>query len=759
MPLVLAFALSLVAGLLLGLGALGAWGALLATGLLVGCIARTAPHACTPGKPARRVAFMLALTGVAACAWGDAAARRDAACALRVQRARTWVATLDADSAVVGSFVQARLAVDACSARAALLVADGAAPAGAIVVVRGRAEASERGLAVREARLGATVGPDAWVAMRARAAASIDSLFGDDAPMARALLVADMRGLAPDVKRRWADAGIVHMLSISGLHVAILGEAIALLLGALRMGPRARLVVTAAVLVGYIVMLGCPPPAVRSGIMLAAGRVGYLLQRPTSPWAPLALGALVPVALDVRTVTDLGWQLSVGGMASLIATAGLAARALPHGWRGWKRTLAREGLTSVVATLVTAPLVAWAIGRLSLIAPLTNLVAAPIMGLTQPALFLALAFAWLPPVGRLFAASAHPLLVALDAVARAGAAVPGGSVSVTPGDAVAVCAAIAAVAAVVACVSRWPARPAIVAMVALAACVWWPAPRPAVVGGRAGLELHVIDVGQGDALALRTPHGEWVVMDAGRDWPGGDAGARTVVPYLKRHGALRVSLFVLSHAHADHVGGAGSVLALLGANEMWDGAWVGPTPGYRRLLTEARARRIPWHRVRPGDTRVIDSVEFTVLAPDSTWVADQRDANEASVVLRVRYGSVRLLLTGDAEAGEEAWMRAHADTALRADVLKVGHHGSRTSTTPALLDAVQPRVAVISVGRVNTYGHPSASTLSALARSGVQVLRTDRGGTVVIRTDGRALELEAEGQRWLVPNGGKVPIP
>ena len=754
MPLVVAFALALVAGLLTGLVGSGAWGAALAGVALGVSVRRAPPHAFMPGQPARLVPFALALVGASASGWGDALARRDAACAARVQRAHSWMAQLDADSAVVGSFVFVRLAAFGCESRSSLLVASGDAPAGAEVVVTGAAELGDRGLAVREAHLGAVVHIDGWAAMRARAAASIDTLFGDDAPMARALLVADMRGLAGDERVRWADAGIVHMLSISGLHVAILGEAIALLLGALRVGPRARVGATVALLGAYILMLGCPPPAVRSGVMLAAGGVGKLLQRPTSPWAPLAPGALVPVAFDVRTVLDLGWQLSVGGMASLIATGALAKRVLPHDWSGWKRSLAREALTSVVATAVTAPLVAAQIGRLSLIAPLTNLVAAPIMAFTQPALFLALAFSWARPVGKLFAASAHPLLAALDKVAVAGAAVPGGSIAVSPVNAVAACAALAAVAAVVACVSRWPARPLILALIGLTGCVWWPGPAAPRAEGTmertAQLELHVIDVGQGDALALRTPHGEWVVMDAGREWPGGDAGTRTVVPYLKRRGAARVRLFVLSHAHADHVGGAAAVLAQLGADELWDGAWVGPTPGYKRMLTEARTRRIPWHRVHPGDTRVIDSVEFTVIAPDSAWVTQQHDANEASVVVRVRYGAVTMLLTGDAEGGEEAWMRAHADTTLRADVLKVGHHGSRTSTTAALLDAVAPRLAVISVGRINTYGHPSPGTLSALARAGVQVVRTDRAGTVVVRTDGRAIEVEAGGERWPV---------
>ncbi len=142
-------------------------------------------------------------------------------------------------------------------------------------------------------------------------------------------------------------------------------------------------------------------------------------------------------------------------------------------------------------------------------------------------------------------------------------------------------------------------------------------------------------VGQGDALVLRTPQGHWVVMDAGREWSGGDAGARTVVSYLKRRGAERLSLFVLSRAHADHVGGGASVLRAFGADELWDGAWDDGTPGDRRLLETSCRMGIAWRRVQPGDTRRIAGVEFTVLAPDSAWVTAQQDSNEAGVELRV----------------------------------------------------------------------------------------------------------------------------
>jgi competence protein ComEC len=377
------------------------------------------------------------------------------------------------------------------------------------------------------------------------------------------------------------------------------------------------------------------------------------------------------------------------------------------------------------------------------VAPFTNLAAAPIVAVLQPALFLALVLSPLAPVAALAADGARPLLRALDALAALGAAVPHGSASVAPTLTAALLAACAAAALLAACAMR-DRGPALVAGgVAVAGAAW----APLLPAGSGRAELHVMDVGQGDAVALRTPRGRWILFDAGRAWRGGDDGRRVVVPYLRRRGG-EVAAFVLSHPHADHAGGAASVVRALRPRAFWDGAYVGDGDSYRDALAEAARRRVAWRRARPGDSLVVDGVHVRFLAPDSAWMAGLRDANEASVVAVARYGGVRFLLVGDAERGEEEWLVANAAEALRADVLKVGHHGSGTSTTPAFLAAVRPRLAVVSVGAGNVYGHPSAAVMASLVGVGASVLRTDRVGAIVVATDGRRVTVEAEGEAW-----------
>ena len=674
---------------------------------------------------------------------------RDQRCDRALAVRRDWSIELD-DAVAPGGFVRGRFAEDGCATRVRVAVERGSAAAGDAVRVTGRPVAATAGLTV----VAATVRPlrraGTLRRIRTNAGAVIDRAFERDAPLAKALLIADTKSLTPELRERYAAAGLAHMLSISGLHVGLIAVALALSAQLVRLPPTTARVGTLVVLALYIAIIGAPAPAVRAGVMVGALTVCRLIQRPVSSWAILALGAAGPL-LGPRTAADLGYQLSVVGVVALVAGDNLGRRVVGTRLSGWRRTVVMGLLVSIVASIVSLPLVAWTFGRVSAVAPLTNLAAAPIMGVAQPMLFLALLLGWAPPAASFVAGAVHPLLVAFDAIATVGASLPYATLDVAPTLGAAVIGGVAIAAFVAACVSRHPGRATVATAAAVTALVWLPA-----VPVRPGLsELHVIDVGQGDAVAFRTSRGRWLLVDAGRSWRGGDAGRSTVVPYLrKRGGALEA--FVLTHPHADHVGGAATVIRALLPRVFYDAAFVAGGDAYRNALAAARGE-VRWRRVHPGDSLHIDDAVVTFLAPDSAWTTTLSDPNDASTVAMVRVGAVRFLLTGDAERGEEAWLLQGARDDLRADVLKVAHHGSSTSTTPAFLAAVQPRVAVISVGAANLYGHPNAATLQSLAAAGVQVLRTDRMGTIVLRTDGRRLFADAGGDSWEVTEPPSPP--
>jgi len=697
----------------------------------VGALRRSGTHAALGA---------LFAAGASVALWSAA---HEARCRADATHRARWSAQLE-DAAAPGAYVRAQVGWPGCAMPASMSVERGRARAGAHVSIEGSVFVTARGLKIAHARIAPDGAREPLLVARAAIGARIDTLFRADAPLVRALLIADERAVDPAVRDRFAVSGIVHMLSISGLHVAIIAMAVELLCRMARLRPATASIATLAITAAYIAVIGLPAPAVRSGVMLGVRSICRMVQRPTSPWAALALGAAAPL-VSPATVLDLGYQLSVLGMAGLVASGALGKRCIPSAWTGVRGSLARTLLTSCVACAASAPLVAWTFGRISLVAPITNILATPVVAVLQPTLFLAVAISPVRALGMLVADACHPMLRVLDTIATVGASVPYAALAVAPTLATAVLAGAASIAMLVACVSRAPGRALVVGLGALAIAAWrplWPT--------RTGeMELHVIDVGQGDAIALRTPEGRWMLFDAGRDWTGGDAGRSTVIPYLRRRGG-DVLLFVLSHPHADHVGGGASVIAALHPAAYWDGAYAGTSPPYRASLIAARDQHVSWRRVHPGDSLVVDGVRLHVLAPDSAWIVGLKDPNAGSVVVRAEYGGVRMLLMGDAEKGEEERLVEGYGTDLRADVLKVGHHGSNTSSTSPFLALVRPRVALISVGAGNMYGHPSASVLRALTAGGAAVLRTDLEGSIVCRTDGRSLEVEEGGDEWTV---------
>ena len=730
-----------------------AWSVLVYAAALIVALSGSGVERSAVGAVALLCAAVLSLTGrrgpatvsaltAAAVLIASAVALGDSHCIAHLAAAHEWEADFETD-ARAGDVAHVSVRAGACGARATLLVADGVALAGDRAMLHGRATADERGLFIKDAAIASATRASMLLRARAAAGARIDRIFGTDAPMVRALVIADMSAISVEQRDRYARAGLVHMLSVSGLHVGIVALALELLASVLRLPRTPARVATLLFLAVYVAAIGAPPPAVRAAVMLGALLVTRLMQRPTSPWAILALGAAAPL-FDPRTALDLGWQLSVAGTASLIAGGALARRVIPPKWSGARRTLVTGGVVSIVATAVTAPLVAWAFGRVALLGPLTNLLADPVMGLLQPLLFLAMAIPT-HAMEAFVADAAHGLLAAFDGIARAAAAVPGGAPIVLPTTLGALLSGASSVALIVACISRRPARASLVG----ATCVAVLVAEPFLPHARAPSELHMIDVGQGDALALRSARGRWIVIDAGRSWIGGDAGRSTVAPYLAHRGG-DIALFVLSHPHADHVGGAASLFAMLHPHRFLDPGYVGTSQPYRVALEEARRDGIPWQRVHPGDSLIVDDIVLTALAPDSAWASQLSDANLASSVLIARIGPVRILFTGDAEGPEEAWLLEHAPDALHADVLKVGHHGSATSTTPAFLAAVRPRIALVSVGAHNSYGHPDPHVMNALRASNAATLRTDQLGTVVLRFLERGIEVNARGEKWMV---------
>ena len=673
------------------------------------------------------------IMGVAGMLWGTAAVReRDATCTGRWAaggragegHTRAVIARLGDPAPAQGGIVDAEVLPGTCGGSVRLRwPEDHAARGGTTWVVAGKWSGVL--LVVRRMRVLDPV-PRGRGALRDALAAKSTELFGARAPIVNALVFAPNARLDSDIRERYVRSGLAHLLSISGLHVGFIAAWLALILRKFPLAPPARFGATAVLLLGYLWLLGFPAPAVRAGAMLMLVEVARLRERVVAPRGVVALAALAVLVQDAWALESVGAWLSVAGVGAVVWAGRAFARA-PR--------LARLAAPALAATLVTAPISALAFGTVAPIGVLANLIAIPLAGVAVPGLVMALVLSWLASgPAHLIAAGAGLGLALLDLVARGAALVPGGHVVMVAGWRAALVWAAVAVAA------WWlwnsPRRPwLIAARVAFVSTVFVTTTFRDVISldDCRCLTVHFLDVGQGDAAALRTPNGRWIVIDGGPRTPERDAGRRVVVPFLRGQGVGRVAVLVATHGDADHLGGLPAVVEAFDPELVLEPGEPLGRPLYLEFLAGVEASGARWHPARAGDRVEVDGVVLEVLSPDSLWLRLPLDVNEHGVVLRVRYGAVRLLFQADAGLPVESRL---VGTVGRVDLLKVGHHGSRSATSDEWLDELEPRTAVISVGRHNNYGHPAPDVLARLARHGVTVFRTDQSGTITFSTDG-----------------------
>lgn len=574
-------------------------------------------------------------------------------------------------------------------------------------------------------------------AIRGRAAEALERRLGAQAGTAAALVLAERDGIPRELWDAFARSGTAHLLSISGFHVGV----IAALLGALLTAttPRRRAVGVAVGVWSYVLLIGAPTSATRAAWMTTAFVLGRLRPAPPRALGALGLSMLMIALLDPSVTGGAGFQLTVAGTAGIL----VMSRWIMHHWppHPHRHRIAPAVAAGIGASVFTAPILAWHFGQVPLLSLPSSILLTPLVAAAVPGVILTIVLDVLHIPGAAVAgAGAEGLLHAVTAAAGAIGALPGAIALVTPREAALLTAG--ALLPMALPLAQWRRRPAVRAAVSvLTACAaLWGGQAALSLAGRGTLEIVAIDVGQGDAIALRTPRGRWLLVDAGpRGYGGSDAGLTRVVPYLNARGARRLEAVILTHPDEDHAGGLAAVL-----RNVATGAVIGPgvsigQSGQMAGLAEARREGVPWRRAAAGDAWTLDGVRFRVLSPPGPGAPggeapDPAAPNDWSVVLHVAYGDFSALLMGDADETVEARVLGVGEVT----VLKVGHHGSATSSSDEFVRAASPDFAVIPVGARNRYGHPAPAVLARLSRAGARVLRTDLHGTVALaaRADG-----------------------
>jgi competence protein ComEC len=574
-------------------------------------------------------------------------------------------------------------------------------------------------------------------------AALARSLSPPHAGIARALLLGEGGAVERELNDAIRNAGVSHVLAVSGMHVTLLVGALVACVRTLWLRtPLAvhwearRAAAALGVLLAPLIarLCGAAPSAVRaawtSTLMYLVVALG---------WRPCAL-SVAALIVGVHATLSPFDALHPGFVLSVLATAAL----LTH--RRGEGALRAAFLESLRAWLATAPFLLLCFGQTSFIAVLANVALLPLGGALVPLVALHCANAMFAlerelPTGPLFELASGAFVEAARLCSQID---PGFTVPpMMPLEVSA--AALFALGFMLPCSWRLRALLGTATLAVIVGSEW--SLRSELAAGE--LRVTFLDVGQGDSALLETREGKAALIDAGGSIGGGpDPGKHAVLPLLRARRIARLEYVVLSHPHPDHYGGLLALLDALPIGELWDTGQAEAESAEHgdvaRLLARARERGVRVRRPHElcGKVERLGAARLSVLAPCPAFDTT-RGANDNSFVIRVEHGARSFLFTGDVERAGEAELSEQPQAALRSDVLKVAHHGSRTSSTARLLARVQPRLAVVSAGIANPFGHPHAEVVARLAQAAPHLLRTDVHGGVEVRSDGRVLTVRA----------------
>ncbi|MGE5676240.1 MAG: DNA internalization-related competence protein ComEC/Rec2 [Mycobacterium leprae] len=578
------------------------------------------------------------------------------------------------------------------------------------------------------------------------------------------LLFGSRSELPDSIKEAFRTSGVLHLLAVSGGNVAMIVLPFMAVLAWLRVPRRLSAVLACCLVIFFIQLTGATPSVLRAGLMVLLVMVGDMLGRERNALNTLGAACLILLLVSPGLLFDLGFQLSAGATLGILLYARpiacwLNVRLQPLCGEKAGRWLAAGLSVTLAAQVMVEPICLHAFGATSVVAPLANLLVLvflePIIQLGCLGVMVGLVVL---PVAQLIGWLLRLGLWLLVLVVNGMAALPGAYLK--PGNLPILWVVLWYVGLAIITNADWRRRLAIGALrvwghlwapgwahkvaaagvallVALTCAVW----QQVSAGPPDLLKVTFLDVGQGDAILIEAPHRYTMLVDAGptlppdpeKGWEGFDAGEQVVVPFLKAEGISHLDYLVVTHSDRDHAGGSESVLRQVSVGALLEGG----TEGYEEIERAAERYRVPVSRPVAGEEMRLGSevmLEILNPAPDAL-LRRVADTNNNCLALRVRYRTVSMLLACDMEALAEKELLVDG-TDLQADLLKVAHHGAGQSSGIDFLRAVQPRVAVLSVGNGNAYGHPHKGTLQRLAEIGAEVYRTDQHGSITVRTDG-----------------------
>lgn len=575
------------------------------------------------------------------------------------------------------------------------------------------------------------------------------SSFGQSRAILQALLVGEKTALSPEVRDDFAKAGVIHLLAVSGLHVGFVLLIFMTIFGLFRLPYPIQVVLTILGLLFYTLLTEGKAPVLRATIMASTYLVGTLIERKTNPFNIIGLAGIIILFINPRTLFDVGFQLSFTAVISILffyrklTELPMISRAL--------QTYARHPLIKSVLTILlvslsaqigTAPFTAIYFNRVPFLSLLVNIVAIPLIGvvisLGFATILASLVNLW---VGQIYGTLNHEILSIFVKWIHSIGSAPFSYIYLPTPGLLQVVAYFSLILFLFHLNHRlWRKRFVFIFLLCLNGIVW----KAAIWNNADKLTWIQFDVRQGDAALLHLPRGKTVLIDGGNQTPYFDNGERVIAPYLRRKGIRYLDAVILSHPHNDHVGGLVYIVNHFKIGQILTAGTSFSSRLHHEFLEQIQNKQLNLRIVSAPDSLItFPGVQLTVLSPQNENLASEsikkNSVNNQSLVIRILYGKNQILFMGDAEQEAEKSILSH-HYHVRSNAIKLGHHGSYTSSSDSFIRQVDPDIAVISVGENNRYGHPSEALIQSLRESGLHIYRTDRLGALIFQSNGQSLK-------------------
>ena len=574
---------------------------------------------------------------------------------------------------------------------------------------------------------------------------------GDEAEFLKGLVTGDRSDISDEVKQDFMDAGVSHLIAVSGLNVAYLILSLTLLLSIFRLNNTLKLLVIILFLIFYCMLTGNTASIVRASFMGGLALISFRIQRKSQFYNILGVSACLILLYDARLLFDAGFILSFAATISMVwiyekLDRHFVSKLIINEKRSIRifKTILAAFLTTFAAQTGTLPITALYFGKISLISLIVNIIAVPLANMSLAIGFMQISLSLISDSIALLAAETNNLLLSGQLfIIRHSARIPGSSFYIEELNTLQIAGLYFCLILLVTSADLKILVARIVVSVIIISALMTD-----LYSTKEDLIVTMFDAGQGDCIVIQTPEDKNIIVDCGNSANGYDFGEKTLSQFLRRKGIKKIDLLILTHNHADHIGGAGYIISNFQIGTLVYSSNGMDQPMAADIYNIASRKNVKTHEASAGD--VIDGlgeVKIYFLFPELTRTANvtndmQGNLNNSSVVFLLKYKEAEILFTGDIEAEAEKHLALKYGKFLSADILKSAHHGSKTSSTSEFLSLVNSEAVLVSCGINNKFGHPSAEVMQRYRFTGAEICRTDLNGGISIISDGKTFEIK-----------------